>query len=202
MKRSGGEKFPKNPRTEIRMDPLNKLLTSSLEASPPLLPFPRPSPNRSTFDSQMIERNRFINCRSSIFMISQSGEGGGKGPSPGGGSLSIAADVEILFWNRVSYHFYVRKARFPRRLYNATSLTRPPLHFLLQQATRSAESIRSQPRRNPYKVSLHRVSSVRPSVVRLFTLFFLVPSPSPTLPSLFLLPPPLPLPQLVQSRHD
>ena len=72
-----------------------------------------------------------------------------------------------FFGIAVSYHFYVRKARFPRRLYNATtSLTRPPLHFLLQQATRSAESIRSQPRRNPYKVSLHRVSSVRPSVCR------------------------------------
>lgn len=90
--------------------------------------------------------------------------------------------MEILFWNRVSYHFYVKKARFPRRLYNATSLTRPPLHFLLQQATRSAESIRSQPRRNPYKVSLHRVSSVRSPVCR--------PPPLPSSSS----PPPLPLP--------
>lgn len=56
------------------------------------------------------------------------------------------------------YRAHLSYERFSRSVYSAASLTRASLRFLLQAAMRSVESIRrSQPRQNPYKVSLQRL---------------------------------------------
>lgn len=59
-------------------------------------------------------------------------------------------------WYR-AHHSYEKRTIFPDWFIVSASLTRASLRFLFQAATRSVESIRrSQPRQNPYKVSLQR----------------------------------------------